>query len=137
MYLIEIERTKSSLPALWECGGGYSHTGFAQLIADPAGNPMKPVYIRGRGSLANSDHALFVVHEGDTVLVANQHRKDYEIVLYKIVSISENEAELETLYTFSEGEWDSQPPSSFELLLEAGEDKAVCYHCREPHFYSE
>ena len=146
---ISIERTKKGLPALWECGGGYSNTGEAQIIANPDGSPKKPVYIRRRGELANREHALFVVHEGDTVIQSSHHRGDFSHNVYRIVAIRGDEAELERMAEFSHGEWDTGPlgqqleadfarmaagePPTMELSIavQMAEGKATDYHCRD------
>jgi len=148
---ISIERTKKGLPALWECGGGYSNTGEAQIIANPDGSPKKPVYIRRRGELANREHALFVVHEGDTVIQSSHHREDFHHKVYRIVAIRGDEAELELLAEYSNDEWDMGPlgkkleadltrmttgePPAMELsvAVQMAEGKATCYHCRDVH----
>lgn len=83
---IIVEVTKKGYPALWENGGGYTNTGESTIIADSNGKPKKPVYIRRRGHLANSDHALIIVEVGDYIVQANHHRKDFGINIYKIVN---------------------------------------------------
>ena len=149
MTTISIERTKKGLPALWEQGGGYSNTGEAQIIANPDGSPKTPVYIRRRGELANREHALFVVHEGDTVIQSSHHREDFHHKVYRIVAIRGDEAELELVAEFSHGQWDTGPlgqkleadlarmaagePPTMELsvAVQMAEGKATDYHCRD------
>src|SRR5690554_4804549 len=63
--LVEIEKTRKGYPATWECGGGYTNTGEAIIIASQSGGPKKPIYIRRRGHLANDNHALFILELGD------------------------------------------------------------------------
>ena len=84
---ISIERTKKGWPALWEGGGGYSNTGDATIIAGPKGEKKTPLYIRRRGPLACSYHALFVVREGDIVIESSHHRGDFHHQIYRIVAI--------------------------------------------------
>lgn len=86
MEKIPVERTKKGYPALWECGGGYTNTGKATIIASAEGKKKKPVYIRRRGHLACAEHALFVIEKGDYVIEANHHREDFEISIYKIIN---------------------------------------------------
>jgi hypothetical protein len=149
---MKIERTKKGLPALWECGGGYSNTGEATIIAGPNGEKKKPVYIRRRGSLACDNHALFVVHEGDTVIQSSHHRGDFHNKVYRLVAIRGDKAELELIAEFFHGQWDTgqigekleadlarmaagEPPTmELSIAVQMAEVKATCYHCREPHY---
>jgi len=145
---IKIERTKKGHPALWECGGGKTNTGSAQIIANPDNTPKTPVYVRNRGSLACDNHALFIISCGDIVVMANHHREDFEAKIYKIASIQGDEATLEEINSFENGEWDFPEPNPYPetvgtwgvMPIEhssawlAAVCKATCYHCREPHF---
>jgi len=82
--LVEIEKTKKGFPAFWEKGGGYSNTGEAIVIASQSGGPKRPIYIRRRGHLANSEHALFVLELGDYIIEAKHHREKFNIEIYKV-----------------------------------------------------
>jgi len=88
---IRCETTQKGFPALWESGGGYTNTGEAQIICASDGAPKKPIYIRRRGQLANKEHALFAIKDGDVVITANHHRDDFEIVVYAIWDIDDEE----------------------------------------------
>lgn len=152
---ISIERTKKGLPALWECGGGYSNTGDATLIAGPNGEKKAPLYIRRRGTLACAHHALFVVREGDTVIESSHHRGDFHHQVYRIVAIRGDEAELELIAEFSSDQWDTGPlgqqleadfarmeagePPTMELSIavDIAEAKATAYHCRSAYYCLE
>src|SRR5690606_4267060 len=85
MKKIEIEKTKKGYPALWECGGGFTNTGEATIIAGKDGQPKKAIYVRRRGHLANGEHALVILEVGDYVISANHHREDFNIYIYKIL----------------------------------------------------
>ena len=85
--MVEIACTKKGHPAMWESGGGYTSTGYAQIICATDGSPKAPVYIRRRGHLACGEHALFVVKEGDVVVQASHHRRDYKVEILKITKI--------------------------------------------------
>jgi len=159
MKKVLIERTKKGFPALWECGGGYTNTGEATIIASPSGGPKKPVYIRRRGPLTNGEHALIPIEVGDYIVEADHHRKDFYISVMKIVEIEEKYASLESFALFNEGEWDNKDIERVFAAWEAGdlksiddiddeiyflcrailaaEEKATCYHCREPHYIDE
>jgi hypothetical protein len=156
---IRIEKTKKGFPALWERGGGYTNTGDAVIIANGDGTAKRPVYIRRRGSLACDNHALFVVKPGDIVVEANHHRRDFEIRIWRIDQILEEEARLNLLHEFSLGEWSDKNIERVFSAWEAGdlrsiddiddeiyflcrailaaEEKATCYHCGEPHYIKE
>lgn len=146
---ISIEKTKKGYPALWESGGGYSNTGEATIIANSDGTPKKPVYIRQRGDLANKHHALFIVSTGDLVIMADHHREDFNINVHRIANITEEEAELQLLASYQQGEWDNKDiEEAIEAVkqnnnhtyydigyaIEEAKNKAMCYHCREPHY---
>jgi len=141
---ILLERTRGKgLPALWESGGGSTNTGYAQVVAGPHGEPLKPVYVRRRGHLSCAHHALFVVEPKVWLIRADHHREDFEIGVFQLGEISPAkqtegfEAEVVDYFRFEMGEWDREPPKFLEAAIEAAKDKATCYHCREPHFMSE
>ena len=134
MKTVKIERTKKGLPAMWESGGGFSNTGRATIIANGDGTTKKPVYIRRRGPLACENHALFVVKPGDIVVEANHHRRDFEIRIWRIDQIREEDAQFTLVNEYSRGEWDIKPPEYLQAAVEAAKEKATCYHCRGPHY---
>lgn len=131
---MEIERTKSGIPCVWESGGGYTNTGVATIIANIDGQPKKAVYVRKRGHLANGEHALIPVAVGDYVVKANHHRGDFEIEVYKIVEVQKEKALIKQVNNFSTGEWDAELPAYLETAVDTAIEKATCYHCREPHY---
>lgn len=45
-------------------------------------------------------------------------------------------AQLKQLHEFSMGEWDYDPPSWLKDAIDTAMEKAICYHCREPHYIS-
>jgi hypothetical protein len=137
MKKIKIERTKKGFPALWECGGGFTNTGEATIIASSSGGPKRAIYIRSRGPLANGRHALIPVEVGDYVIEADHHREDFEITIHRIINFEEETAVVEQVYEFSMGEWDKEPPAHLEQAVHTAMFKATCYHCREPHFIAE
>jgi len=137
MNTVRIERTKRGYPALWESGGGMSNTGFATIVTGRRGEALKPIYIRRRGHLACSNHALFVVKLGFYVVEADHHRGNFNIRVKRIMRIEEDEAAIELVAEFSDGEWDSPPPMELSFAIAVAKEKALCYHCREPHFIRE
>ena len=131
---ITIERTKKGLPAVWEYGGGKTNTGNAQIVCNANGTPKKPVYIRRRGALANEEHALFIISPGNIIIQAYHHRYDFRIVVLWILDIKDDEAVCKVIHEFDKGEWDVEPPEYLLPAIEAAKEKAVCYHCRSPHY---
>ena len=133
---IYLEMTKKGYPAIWEEGGGYSNTGSATIVAGPSGERLAPVYINRRGSLACGFHALFIVHEGDHIIEADHHRRDFEINVYRITAIREEDgrfvADLDLINQYSSGEWESDLQPELEDSVRAAIEKATTYHCRRP-----
>ena len=138
MEKLKIERTKSGLPAMWECGGGYSNTGDATIVAGKDGKAKKPVYVKRGGHLACQNHALIPIVVGDYIVEASHHRVDFKMDIYKITGFENGENEtfafVEQVSHFSRGEWDVEPPEHLNAAIEAAMQKATCYHCREPHY---
>jgi hypothetical protein len=138
------EKTKTGYPALWECGGGSTNTGYAQVICGPHGEALQPVYIKTGGERSNGNHALFIVDVGYHIVEATQHRGDYTVNVYRIVSFKETPGtngflvETEKIREFSRGEWDYQEPGGdpFEVAVVAACKKAEDYHCRTPYYWS-
>jgi len=138
---IRIERSKSGIPALWEQGGSATNTGDATIIAGQDGQAKRPLYIRKRGHLSCSRHALIPLAIGDHIIEADHHRKDFDIKIYKVLSFGNTEEEayavIEQVNHFNKGEWDKDLPTYLQAAVEAAKDKATCYHCRSPHFIIE
>ena len=133
---IEIELSKRGIPCVWEKGGAYSNTGNCQLVCDMNGKAKKAIYIRTRGSLACEEHALIPIRVNDHVVEVGQWRHDFDVKIYRIISIdNENKvAELEQINHFSENEWDCELDEKFNAVVEAGKEKATDYHCRDAYF---
>ena len=132
-----IARTKKGLPALWESGGGMSNTGYSRIIADCNSNPKKAIYIRNRGELSCGEHALIPVTENDYIIESNHHRGDFNIKIYKIISIYDDYLEADVVNTFSEGEWYKDLENKFENAIDSAKRKALHYHCRIPYYIRE
>lgn len=135
---IIVDKTKKGYPAYWEAGGGYTNTGYATIITTRDGQPKKAVYIRGRGELANSEHALVILEKGDHIIKTSHHRRDFTIKIFRILSFEKEKGEIYALIKqvncFNMGEWDAELPAHLEAAVHAAVEKATCYHCREPHF---
>jgi len=125
------------IPCLWEKGGGYTNTGWAVVIADTKGKPKKPLYIRRRGQLANSCHALIPVAVGDYVVEADHHREDFFIEVWRICEVNQEKAVGEIVARFHAGEWNPGLPVFLEDAVKVAKEKALCYHCRSPHYIQQ
>jgi len=135
---LSCELTKKNLPALWEQGGGYTNTGVATVICGAQGEPLCPVYIRRRGHRACSAHALFIVRPGYHIIQASHHREDFTIEVLSVVNVdtSSQEVTCELVTKYLEGEWSKPLPDYLTAAVKAAVRKALCYHCREPHYFN-
>jgi mRNA degradation ribonuclease J1/J2 len=130
-----VEKTKSRLPCIWESGGGFRNTGIAVIVANKDGNPKKLLFVRRGGHLANREHALFILEEGDVVIQVERRREEYEIRVFRFT-----EEKLKEIMNYRQGEWESKEGEEwkkYEKAIYAAVDKSNCYHCREPHFMSD
>jgi hypothetical protein len=134
MIDIPIVRSKMGVPCIWESGGGQTHTGSAVLVTNKHGKPKQALYVRTKGSLACLEHALIPVSIGDHVLIANHHRRDFTIEIFRISEITQFGAISERLNLYDWGQWDTELNPDFQDAVTIAIAKAICYHCREPHF---
>jgi len=141
--------TKEGFPCLWESGGGLSDRGESTIIANKDGRPKKALR---RGQLANGEHALVPIEEGDYIINAFHRQnycytQDFSVEIYKVVEFEEIDEETFAVVEFYNGkydmehvicwgmpEWDEPLPAFLEDAVQAAMAKATCYHCREPHF---
>jgi len=139
---IKTEISKNGLPCLWESGGSWSNTGKATLISDQYGRPKKPIYIRLRGSLCCSEHALFAINKNDLICKINHYREDFEIFLYCVDYFTwTNEKNEKKCYAnlilynkFDKGEWDKTLNEIYHSFIQAAKNKVTDYHCRRVFF---
>lgn len=138
---VKLSRTRKGYPALWESGGGSTHTGHSTIIADANGGSKVALFTRFKDS--NGKHALFPVSVGDIVIDASHHRGEFRINVYKIAFIPDKSVEpkddyanLVVINRYFEGEWDDEELAQKheEAILASGE-KAMDYHCRSPYYY--
>jgi hypothetical protein len=126
--------TRPGLPALWEWGGGYQNIGIAQIITDHSGQPLRPIYIRYKGTLANKNHALVAIRPGYYIVLADQLAGEYSVHVFRISLIRKKQAVIERVAYHTDGRW-VLPVDDFLLpAVQAAMEKAACYHCREPHY---
>ena len=123
----KITVSKSGIPCLWECGGGYTKTGDATIVTGSHGEAKKAIYVRTHGHLACDDHALIPVKVGDYVINAgHEHGKDF-VKIYKILDIDLHEEIAKT-------ELIDDAPHFLDLAINTSLDKSYDYHCRTPYY---
>ena len=132
---IQGARTNSGKLGIWEHGGGSTNTGTAQIVCGDRGQPLKPIYIRARGDLSNSDHALFVAQKGMHIVKASHHRDDFEIDVLRIDSECDDFIFAEIVAQYRQGEWDNPYVMKLMDAIDAAKDKAQTYHCRTPVYF--
>lgn len=121
--IIEITRSKSGYPCLWERGGGYTNTGEAQIITDGQGYPKRALYVRTHGDLACMEHAIIPIQEGDHVVTVDRHRNKVAVQVDVITSI--------------EGDTATLAPERKPICIDAinaAVAKSEDYHCRTPYY---
>lgn len=121
---------------LWEEGGGYTNTGNATCISNPNGAPVKPVFIRTKGSLACGRHAKFAISDA-VICDVDRWRDDLSIELTRIKIDGPRVIE-EKIWAVKDINYseDIVPVkySKYLPLINAAIKKSRCYHCREPHY---
>jgi hypothetical protein len=132
---IELEVSKKGVKCLWENGGGRTNSGKCQIIAGPEGQKKKALFVRRKGELSNSLHALVPISVNDVVVECYHKRGNFDIRVYRIWTINENEnvAELFEIARFVENEWIGDP-KGLEEAIEVAKKKSMVYHCREAMF---
>lgn len=136
---IKTENTKSGLPTIWERGGSWSSHGEATIICKNDGSKKKAMYVPRGGHLCNSEHACFIAHLEDIVIVASQWRGDVKINIYMITDIkpidnNKSEITLTKSNSFSQNEWDKEPDFEWNTAIEAAVAKSKDYHCRSVYY---
>lgn len=99
---VKLDTTNKGLPAIWESGGGYTNTGSSRIVCNADGSKKRAVYIRNRGDLACREHALFAVEQGDIVIDASHHRRDFSITVWRIKNVWEGEERTKKLVETAE-----------------------------------
>ena len=121
-----LHRSRSGLACLYECGGGLTNTGGAQLVTSPTGKPKRAIHIRTHGNLCNDDHALIPVKAGDCVVSVDRHRDRVAVQVERITAINGDTATLER--TDDLICWDA---------IQVAVEKSWDYHCRQPHYIQQ
>ena len=131
---INVERTRTGLPALWENGGGLTNRGHSQLIGDSVGGKKSAIYVARGGHLACGNHVLLVIEVGDIIVRASHSRGDFDIDIYRVIAIDDEGAELEGVADFRQGEWQGDY-EKFCDIVDTAKSKARDYHCRSGYWY--
>ena len=121
--LISITYSKVGFPCLTECGGSYTNTCSARIIADKNGYPKRAIKVFDHGDLACGDHAVIPVQVGDVVITADRHHDKVSLAVERIVSIDGNTA--------------NTAPAAVAICwdaVEAAVAKSYDYHCRKPYY---
>lgn len=122
---LNITLSKSGRPCLSECGGGWTNTGFAQIVADALGRAKRAIHVRNHGDLACNDHAIIPVRVGDVVVTVNRHGPAVAITVERIIA-PDTENLIATLeQTNDKICW---------AAICAAVDKTYDYHCRRPYY---
>lgn len=126
----------------WEAGGGYSNTGESIIISGVNGEALKPTFIKTRGHLACREHAMFLFYPGQpwVEIETSQWRGDFDIKMYQCVITNYGEIQRNLIWNINNVDKDTiideipDTLSKFKNAIVAAMDKAMCYHCRRPHF---
>lgn len=137
--------TKSGLVSVWESGGGATNTGDATIICKADGTKPTATFIRRSGHLAGAEHALVPVHPGYYLIKSYHHRGDFIHEVYRITrAFKEGEGkdalgkiEVILVNKYDQGEWNRPLNENLINAVNAAEDKATCYHCREAMYVTE
>lgn len=121
-----LHRSRSGLACLWECGGGLTNTGDAQLVTSPTGKPKRAIHIRTHGELCCTNHALIPVKVGDCVVDVDRHWDRVSIKVERITAIDGDTATLER----------TDDLISYDAI-QAAVAKSEDYHCREPYYIKQ
>ena len=123
---------KRGIPVLWECGGGYTKTGTAQIVCKKDGGKKIPLYTRTSGQLACENHALFAIHTGDIVIVRWYGHGEDRCEVWECTNPEAGDFTM--VLSYSDGEWDKDPSTELIPAIEACFRKADDYHCREVYW---
>jgi hypothetical protein len=121
MFEDNIVKTSKGYPAIWESGGGMTNTGTARIVCGPNGEKLKPVYIRKKGQLSCSTHALFLLKHGIYVIEVDRHNDEYTMK----IAINNNGV-------FEEVE---NIPFFLDEAIKAAREKTRHYHCRNAYYF--
>lgn len=125
---VNITASKSGLPCLDECGGGWTNTGFAQIVADALGRAKRAIHVRIHGELACKDHAIIPVRVGDVVVTVDRHGPAVAITVERIIALDIDNLTATLERTDEKICW---------AAICAAVDKSHDYHCRRPYYIQQ
>ena len=126
--ILNTTTSKSGLSCLDERGGGWSNTGFAQIIADPLGRAKRAIHVRTHGELACEVHAIIPVRVGDVVVTVDRHGPAVAITVERIIALDINNSTATLERTDEKICW---------AAICAAVDKTYDYHCRRPYYIQQ
>ena len=129
-----IPLTSNNNPAYWESGGSTRNAGCATIVTDRIYQKLRPLYIKRKGMLSNSNHALLPLRRGYKVIKVWHHRNDYEIAILEVLRIIGNVAEFQVISTFSCDTQRGWENTLYAEAVKAAIDKANTYHCKVPYY---
>ena len=132
-------KTEDGSPSLWERGGGQTKTGKAQIICDADGKAKRPIHVRKKGHLSNSNHALFSLEVRDVVIKIQRHGESYCIELCSVerfdTSATPPYIYLNHIAEFYDGEWSVQTAAiKYRHAIAAAVSKVHDFHCKIPYY---
>jgi len=136
---INVEITKKGYFAMWENGGGYTHTGHSQIITNFDGTMPHALFVKTGGHLACSDHALVIVNIGMKIILTSRHNDDISIKILRIKEFKTIDAHTaiaicEVKNKFDNGEWDFDLDPNMLDAINASINKSKDYHCRSTYW---
>ena len=130
---INVEETRTGRPCVWEEGGGRTRSGHAVLVTDSKGEPLKPLYVQGKGIRVCSKHALMPLVEGGYVIAVEYKGPQGLLEVYQAVLCEESPGLELQLVQSVDGLQDPPQgilPSFLYKAVSAAWRKARMYHCR-------
>lgn len=151
-----ITMSKHNFPCMWEKGGQLDEfNGSSTIICDEFGNMTKPLFIRRKGQLSCSEHALIIIHKNYVIIEVLYQEQNMllSINILKIVglniekSIAETECVERLLFPYylesdiSDAEErienacdNNSKITIYKKAIISAYKKATCFHCKKPHF---
>lgn len=124
-----------------ESGGGYTNSGFSRIVCGLEGEPLKPLFIKRKGHLANNEHCYFGLWEGkEVIMILTEHIKkkfDIQILLGKGDRKDLIFHEIWSGRKIPMDKIEDVIPSYLDIYREAirsSVKKSLHYHCREPYY---
>ena len=119
---------------IWEEGGREDlDNGFAVVWADERGEPPPAIMIKRKGHRACGEHALVSPEPGYHLVIVVRRSDRLLTTVWKVKSVAKDEKCGRYVHLWL-------CPNKFKYSLRqaivAAEEKAVCWHCRLPHYIS-